>query len=248
MPKHRQFFTVMPKHRQFFDALALRYRWRMKRLPSNRAYGKQFTVDHAISCLKGGFIHRRYDELRDIVANLLDEVAYDVRVEPPLTPLTGEGLPSGSNIADDARLDIAARGFWERCEMTFFDIRVFNPYAKTHLNQSLNAAFTRNEREKKRQCNQRCIQVEHGSFTPLVFIWYGGCSRETHHFLSTLSEQLSDKKGILPGVVMNWLRTKICFAQMRAQILYVRGSRSVWHRPTLNATDIEQSNLDSDIN
>ena len=77
---------------------------------------------------------------------------------------------------------------------------------------------------------------------------HGGCSRETHHFLNTLSEQLSDKKGILPGVVMNWLRTKICFAQMRALILCVRGSRSLWHRPTLNATDIELSNLDSDIN
>ena len=82
----------------------------------------------------------------------------------------------------------------------------------------------------------------------LVFSAYGGCSRETHHFLNTLSEQLSDKKGILPGVVMNWLRTKICFAQMRALILCVRGSRSLWHRPTLNATDIELSNLDSDIN
>ena len=58
---------------------------------------------------EGRFIHRRHDELQDIVANLLDEVAYAVRVEPPLTPLTGEGLPSGSNIADDARLDIAAR-------------------------------------------------------------------------------------------------------------------------------------------
>ena len=91
------------------------------------------------------------------MANLLDEVAYDVRVEPPLTPLTRESLPSGSNIADDARLDIAARGFWERCEMAFFDIRVFNPYAKTHLNQNLNAAFTRNEREKKRQCIQSAV-------------------------------------------------------------------------------------------
>ena len=84
-------------------------------------------------------------------------------MEPPLTPLTGEGLPSGSNIADDARLDIAARGFWEKCEMAFFVIRVFNPYATTHLNQNLNAAFTRNEREKKRQYNQRCIQNEHAS-------------------------------------------------------------------------------------
>ena len=56
-----------------------------------------------------------------------EDVAYDIRVEPPLTPLTGEELPSGSNIADDTRLDVAARGFWERCEMAFFDIRVFKP-------------------------------------------------------------------------------------------------------------------------
>jgi hypothetical protein len=61
--------------------------WELKRLPSYCACGKQFTVDHAISCLKGGFVHQRHDELRDIFANLLDDVAYDVRVEPPLTPL-----------------------------------------------------------------------------------------------------------------------------------------------------------------
>ncbi len=200
----------------------------MKRLPSYCACGKQFTGDHAISCLKGGFVHRRHDGLRDIFANLLEEVAYDVRVEPPLT---GENLPSGSNIADDARLDVAARGFWERCEMAFFDVRVFKPYAKTHLNQSLNAAFARNKREKKRQYNQRCVQVEHASFTPLIFSAYGGCSRETYYFLDTLSEQLSKKRGIPPGVAMNWLRTKICFAQTRALILCIRGSRNPWHKP-----------------
>ena len=94
---------------------------------------------------------------RDNPNNLLDTIillGYNVRIG-----WTGEGLPSGSNIADDALLDIAARAFWKRCEIAFFDIRVFNPYAKTHLNQNLNAAFTRNEREKKRQYNQRYIQV-----------------------------------------------------------------------------------------
>ena len=151
-------------------------------------------MDNVISCLKGVFIHRRHDELRDIFAKLLEDVAYDVRVEPPLTPLTGEELPSGSNIADDARLDVAARRFWERCEMAFFDIRVFNPYAKTHLNRSLNAAFTSNGREKKRQYNQRCIQLKHASFTPLIFSAYGGCSCETYHFLNTLSGRLAEKK------------------------------------------------------
>ena len=76
-------------------------------------------------------------------------------------PLTGERLNLRSaNIDDEARLDIRARSFWMRGEQAFFDVRIFNPFASTHL-------------------NQRVIDIEHGSFTPLVMSAYGGCSRET---------------------------------------------------------------------
>ena len=62
----------------------------------------------------------------------------DVAVEPPLIPLTGERLNLRSaNIDDEARLDIRARSFWMRGEQAFFDVRIFNPFASTHLNQSL---------------------------------------------------------------------------------------------------------------
>ena len=37
-----------------------------------------------------------------------------------------EVLPSGSNKDAQARLDVAARGFWQRGEMAFFNIRVFS--------------------------------------------------------------------------------------------------------------------------
>ena len=40
-----------------------------------------------------------------------------------------------------------------------------------------------NEREKKRHYNQRVVQVERGSFTPLVFRAYRGFGRERHHFV-----------------------------------------------------------------
>ena len=43
--------------REFYDAIYLRCRWQLKRLPSYCACGKSFTVDHALSCLKGGFFH-----------------------------------------------------------------------------------------------------------------------------------------------------------------------------------------------
>ena len=39
--------------REFFDAVAMRYRWDMKRLPLNCSCGKQFTMDHAMQCPLG---------------------------------------------------------------------------------------------------------------------------------------------------------------------------------------------------
>jgi len=40
--------------REFFDAIAVRYRWNMKHLPSTCACGKSFSVEHALSCPKEG--------------------------------------------------------------------------------------------------------------------------------------------------------------------------------------------------
>ena len=95
-------------------------------------------MDHAMSCMMGGYVHRRHDRLRDLFANLLNGVAHEVQIEPPpLQPLSGEKLPTSANRDDEARLDVAARGFWQQCEMAFFDVRVFNPFAKCKINFSL---------------------------------------------------------------------------------------------------------------
>ena len=47
-----------------------------------------------------------------------------VETEPVLQDLTGEELNRGANTAPDVRLDIIARGFWERQRSAFFDVRV----------------------------------------------------------------------------------------------------------------------------
>ena len=113
----------------FQDALALRYNWQLPRVPSTCACGSKFSVEHALSCPKGGFPSVRHNEIRDITASLLTEVCNDVCIEPELQPMTGEVLNgSSSNTQDGARLDIAANGFWGgRFERTYFDVRVFNP-------------------------------------------------------------------------------------------------------------------------
>ena len=48
----------------FWDALALRYDWTPSHLPSSCACGTCFSVEHALSCPKGGFPPLRHNEIR----------------------------------------------------------------------------------------------------------------------------------------------------------------------------------------
>ena len=73
----------------YHDALCLRYGWSAPMLASYCACGQLF---HALSCPTGGYPSIRHNKLHDITADLLKEVSGDVTVEPPLQPLTGEGL------------------------------------------------------------------------------------------------------------------------------------------------------------
>ena len=57
---------------------------------------------------------------------MLSEVCKDIEIEPKLTPLTGEELGSRTtNTRNEARLDIRARGVWERGQQAFLDLRIF---------------------------------------------------------------------------------------------------------------------------
>ena len=97
----------------FHDALTLRYGWLPNNMPSTCDCGKLFSVEHALSCAKGGFPSIRHNEIRDITATLLTEVCNDVCEEPDLQPVSVHQLNGASaNRQDGARLDIAANGLW----------------------------------------------------------------------------------------------------------------------------------------
>lgn len=44
--------------REFYHSLSLRYHWTQKYLPSVCPRDKRFDVDHAMSCMKSGFVHK----------------------------------------------------------------------------------------------------------------------------------------------------------------------------------------------
>ena len=126
----------------FWDLLKIRYGHQLSRLPEICACGASFNLAHSLSCKKGGFVTLRHNTVRDITARLLSEVCKDVRVEPGLIQLCGEFLiERTANRSEEARLDIAARGFWVSGQKAFFDIRVFNPTAGRYKNTKLNKVF-----------------------------------------------------------------------------------------------------------
>ena len=144
----------------FQDALALRYGWTPSKLQTKCECGHAFTVDHALSCAKGGFPTIRHNEIRDITASLLTEVCSDVRVEPDLQPVSPNQLDGASaNTQDGARLDLSANGVWGgRYEKTFFDVRVFNPIAPSNRNLTPAAAYRKHEREKRELMNNAFVR------------------------------------------------------------------------------------------
>ena len=162
-----------------------------------------------------------------VSAELLSEVCNDVAIEPLLTPLTGEKFKFKSAIREDhARLDVAARGVFIRRNRAFGDIKVFNPLAQVYSKQTLKAAHKTNENGKKRSYGERVVNVEHGTFTPLVFSCLGGMSVECTHFFNHLADKYGEKHNWTSSKARTWVRTKLNFCLLKATHLCIRGSRT----------------------
>ena len=211
--------------REFRDAIKLRYDWEIADLPAMCTCGDLFTVDHAMVCRYGGLIIQRHNEIRDLEAEMLRMVCTDVEIEPVLQEITGKELNRGANKAPDARLDVHARGFWDRQQSAFFDVRVCHPNADSYRELSPKQIFQLHENEKKRQYSRRVLEVEQGTFTPLVFTSTGGMADECKRFHSRLAEVLALKKGDDYATTISWIRAKVSFAILRSALLCLRGTR-----------------------
>ena len=153
-------------------------------------------------------------------------VCNDVEVETVLQEVTGETLNHGANKAPDARLDIHARGFWERQRSAFFDVRLCHPNADSYRDLTPKQIYKKHENEKKRQYAERVMRIEQGTFTPLVFTTTGGMADECVKYHSRLAELIADKKGDSYSSEISWIRAKVSFAIVGSAILCLRGSRS----------------------
>jgi len=97
------------------------------------------------------------------------------------------------------------------------------------------------ENEKNRLYPWRVLDIEHGTFTPLVFTTTGGMGKESLRYHSRLAELIAIKKGEQYAKTMSWIRSRISFALLRSALVCLRGSR------TLRRIQRDIKNADIDI-
>ena len=172
-------------------------------------------------------------------------VCNDVKIEPVLQDITGEELGRGSNTAPDARLDIHARGFWEPQRAAFFGVGVCHPNVDSYRDLELSQIYRHHENEKNRSYSRRVLEVEHGTFTHLIFTSTGGMEKEFLRFHSHLAELLAAKKGERYSDTITWIRAWTSFALLRSALVCLRGSRARNYKLDLKNIDFNVANSES---
>ena len=118
------------------------------------------------------------------------------------------------------------------------DIRIFDPMAACHRDNTLDAAHKRNEQEKIRAYGERIQHVDHGSFTPLVFTTSGGMGPKAKCFYARVADLMAEKKHQPRNHIVAWMRCRLSFSLLRSALLCLRGTR--YSSPaTTNTTSLE---------
>ena len=154
-----------------------------------------------------------HNHIRNVTAELLSQVTKNVKIQPVLQSLIGETFDQWrANTSDSSRLDIRTKGFWTKHQMALFNVSVFDTNTKRYGAQSFQRFLYEQRKEKKRLYNMRVLQVENGSFTPLVFSINDGMSRETSKIANRW--MLSKKSDENYSITMSCIRRKLSFFLM----------------------------------
>ena len=155
---------------------------------------------------------QRHDTIQDLLTSHISKVCRNVETEPLLQPPDNEVFNLQSTVKSrEARLDMKAGGFWTPGVTAFFDVRVTHVNFRSNQGKYTAMIFKEQENEKKRKYNQRVMDVEIGTFTPLVFGTNGDMGLDCQNFLRTLANKLSTKNNEPYASVISWLRIQLSF-------------------------------------
>ena len=135
-------------------------------------------------------------------------------------------LCATENSEDNTRADICAGGFWGvQHQNAFINIKVFNHSARSNKKFSIPSCYKHHERTKRRGYEQRIIEIERGSFTPLIFSTSGGMGKSVEIFYKHSASMITEKRRQSYQSVIQWMRCLLNFLLIRSAIMCLRGSR-----------------------
>ena len=81
------------------------------------------------------------------------------------------------------------------------------------------------------------MEIEQGTFTPIVVTVKGVMGQEAIRYHKALAEKIADKTGEKYDDVTRLIRTKLSFLVVKASLLCLRGSRTIYNENAVSCTD-----------
>jgi hypothetical protein len=205
---------------EFRDCIRMRFGLTPSSLP-HRCEGcrQRFSVDHAMTCKKGGLVMLRHNDVaaewHHLCAQALTPAA--VTDEPLIHPSRDvqQAGAAGTMPQQELRGDIAAPGYWRRGTTTIFDVRVTDTDAPSYRGTDPQKVLHRHEKEKKAKYNALCA-AHRRHFTPLVFSVDGLQGTEATAASKRLASRLAAKWHQSYSEVVGYVRSSLSVALARS--------------------------------
>ena len=216
---------------EFRDSLRMRYGMTPIGLPS-RCEGCQqkFTVEHAMSCKKGGLILLRHTDLVNEWHELCAQAITPSAVTDEPLIHTGQSRQRGDGTRHtepepELRGDVAVHGFWKRGTTAVFDVRVTDTETPSQRGTDFDKILARHEKEKKSKYSHPC-ERQRKHFTPLVFSADGIPGVECEAASKRLASRLSAKWQRTYSEVCGFVRSRLAIALAKSASRCLRWDRN----------------------
>ena len=247
--KNGAWLTVVPTEKngtvllptEWRDSVKLRYNFSPQGMQTHcDGCNSAMTVEHALSCKKGGLVHARHDELRNALHNMCCEAtsssrcsrepkihmrAHHGRQRAPRGTSTPTAIPPQTPNTTEERGDVGCFGFWADGRETIFDLRVTDTDAKSYLPIEVSKVLARQEKEKKGKYLNSCHEMRK-DFTPMVYSVDGVAGREARSAEKRLAILLAAKWKRQYSQVVYFVRVRMQIALVRSTSLLIRGTRN----------------------
>ena len=113
--------------------------------------------------------------------------------------------------------------------------------APSNAKMTVKRMYEHHEKQKKTEYNARVMEVEKGTFSPIVFNTIGGMGQEADKFLKRLAKKIkmSARKSTPYSNVISFVRKRLRFDLIKTTLISLRGFRGKVSYPATEIKDLD---------